>query len=74
MEPHPPHNQLNTSFAVKEVLGIMFLTATVWFALPYILGCRDQHEQCFPTNAGLHRCSALIEYHRSAVYCLAQPS
>jgi len=57
VEPHPPANKLNTSFAIKEVLGIMALTASVWFVLPYIFGCREQHEQCFPTVAIPHRCT-----------------
>jgi chloride channel 7 len=59
VEPHPPKNELNTSFAVKEVLVLMFLTSTVWFILPYIFGCRPQHEQCFPTIAIPHRCTAV---------------
>ena len=56
VEPHPPKNALNTGFAVWEVLTITFATATAWFVLPYVFGCREVHEQCFPTLTIPMRC------------------
>ena len=57
MEPHPPQNRLNIAWAIGEVLVIAFATATAWFVLPYVFGCRVSHEQCFPTLTIPLRCA-----------------